>query len=303
MPTWRPSGRSRERILAFGPAGAGKSHAFLTIIAKALGPDDTAWIIDIDNTWDRLLETTGVELGLAARAHMVAERRGSKVVWVEEDGEVDPAGQIVVYHAYGQGYEAEEAAVAEVLAAAERDDWVCIDSMTWIWDDILPWYIRKVYGEELPDFMIEARIEDVKAGKRSAADGATGGQDRTVVDWNFINPRWNKHIATPIVNANCHLWLPAEAKQMRTDGRVDAQVRQLYEQVGWVPASQKRLGHQVQTVLFLSQGKNGEHRFTIVKDRGRELVKDQPWDDMFAGYLRKIAGWKPERPNKGAADG
>lgn len=299
MPVWRPPGRSRERILAYGPTGVGKTHAAATVIAKALGPDDAAFIIDADNTWSRCLETVGPDLGLKIRAEVFFERRGKVLVAVENTDYAVEDGNIVIYHT--EGWEEHEAALKAALGAADRDDWVVVDSVTWLWDDILPWYIEKVHGEELPQFLMEARINQVKNGRAGAASGATV-QEEFVIEWQFVNPRWNKSIAGPLANAKCHVWVTAEAKPMRTDGRVDQQVRQLYENVGWVPATQKRMGHQVQTVIFFSVNKKGEYHFTIVKDRGREKVKDQPWDDMFVEYIRKIAGWKPARPNKGASE-
>jgi hypothetical protein len=301
VPIWRPPGRSRERILAYGSTGVGKTYAAATIIVKALGPDDTAFIIDADNTWSRTLETDGQTLGLKVREEWIWDEFKNKFVRDEEYEEAD--GNIVLYHSHGGGYLAHEAAVGIAFDRAERDDWVIIDSMTWLWDDILPWYIKKVYGEDLPDFMIQARIEDVKAGKTSAAQGATAGQDRTVIDWNFINPRWNKHIAGRIVNAKCHVWLTAEEKPIRTDGRVDNQVRMLYEQIGFVPSSQKRLGHQQQTVLNFSVTKTGTFQVTTVKDRGRDKMVKEPWSDLFTGYLKAKGGWRPKAPtaaSKGA---
>lgn len=297
MPLWRPAGRARERILAYGSTGVGKTFAAASVVAKALGPDDRVYVLDADNTWDRTLETDGAGLGLAKAEDLYAVKRGKVTAWENDDTYTEEGGQFVVYHS--EGWAQHESAITQIMSRVRPDDWVVIDSATWLWDDILPWYIEQVHGEELPEFLMQHRIDQVKAGKTDAKSGATQGQDATVIEWNFINPRWNKHFAKPITNARCHVWVTAESKPIRTDGRVDPQVRQLYEKVGYVPSSQKRIGHQMQTVLLLTVSKTGQYKVTTVKDRGRTMLDDEEWDDMFAVYLRKTAGWKPARPQKG----
>lgn len=287
--TWRPAGRSRERILAYGPAGAGKTYGAMTMLAKALGPDDTAYIIDVDNSWDRMLEGDGEQLGLFVREEWRGDERDEE--YEREDG------KLVLYHC--RGWEQSVAALAEALNRAGRDDWIVVDSMSWLWDDILEWYVRKVHGSELPDFLMQHRLDQVKAGKITAADKATAGQDKLVIEWNFINPIWMKEIATPITNAHCHIYLCSEAKEMRTDGKVDKQLSQMFSQIGWVPKTQKKTPNIVQTVLYLTRGKLGEYTVTSVKDRSREDLVEVEWGDLGGEYLRKVAGWKPKKVERG----
>lgn len=283
--TWRPQGRARERILAYGPAGAGKTYAAMQTITKALGPGERAYVIDIDNAWGRMLETDGAAIGLS----VVEEYQQG----VRDQEYEDPDGNVVLFHC--RGWEASIKALSKALTTATRDDWIVVDSMSWLWDDVLAWYIEKTHGEELPDFLIDARMQQIKAGKKTAATGATGGQEATVVEWNYINPVWNKQVATPLVNANCHIYLCAEAKEARTDGRQDKQLQTLYESIGWLPKTQKRVGNNVQTILFFNVSKTGVYKVTTVKDRGREALAEEEWTDMGSTYLRQTAGWKPRK--------
>lgn len=283
--TWRPQGRARERILAYGPAGAGKTYAAMQTIAKALGPGERAYIIDIDNAWGRMLETDGAELGLS----VVEEYQNG----VRDQEYEDPDGNVVLWHC--RGWEASTTALRKSLEKAGRNDWIVVDSMSWLWDDVLAWYIEKTHGTELPEFLMQARMQQVRAGKTTAKEGATGGQDAVLVEWNFINPVWSKHVATPLVNAHCHIYLCSEAKEARSDGRQDKQLSQLYEQIGWLPKTQKRVGNNVQTILYLGVSKTGVYRVTTVKDRGREKLDEVEWSDMGSTYLRQTAGWKPRK--------
>lgn len=283
MAAWRPTGRSRERILAYGSTGTGKTYGALTIAAK-LPDGDTMFIVDADNTWNRTLETDGATMGVMIREELTWDGRR----FVNDETYCDEAGKVVLYRT--EGWEAHAAALTDALSRAERNDWVVVDSMTWLWDSVLPWYIEKTHGRELPEFLLEHRVNQVKSGAKE-----TQGQDAVLVEWNYINPLWNRTVASPLVNSNCHLYLVAEAKQMRSDGRVDQVVRQLYERVGWIPATQKRLGHQVQTVLYFTVSKTGEYKVETIKDRGREALTAEPWSDLFSTYLRKTAGWKPTK--------
>ena len=285
---WRPQGRSRERVLAYGSTGVGKTYAALTIINKALGDEDVAYIVDADNTWSRTLETDGEELGVKVREEWFWVGSGKTGRWERDATWENEDGNVILYHT--DGWEQHADALGRCLSSARADDWLVVDSMTWLWDSVLPWYIARTHGTELPDFLIEHRVRQVAEKAKE-----TQGQDAVLVEWNYINPLWNKKVATPLVNSRCHLWLTAEAKPMRTDGRVDNQVRQLYESVGMIPSSQKRLGHQMQTVLLFGVSKTGEYQVTTVKDRGREKLEKVEWDDMFSVYLRKTAKWKPTK--------
>lgn len=255
-PVWSSPLRSRERILAFGPIGTGKTTAAAQIV-KRLHPDAKVTVIDCDNAWERMLDTDYPDLDV-------------EIIRV-------------------RGWEEFLEAFGNAVDNADRDDWVIVDDMSYPWAWVLRWYIQKTHGEELPDFMIDHRIKQISNDAK-----ATGGQDAILVEWNYVNQVWNGEIADRIVNAGCHLFLCAPAKKLRTDSQGDRrEVREFYEQVSHKPDSQWRLGHQMQTVLFFDQGKVSGRKITSLKDRGRELWDEEAWSDFGREYL-KLAGWKME---------
>lgn len=277
---YHTAGRARERVMVYGGIGAGKSRGFLDIAKRALGPDDTAYIIDIDNSWDRLLDSE-----YAAPLTVREEWRGG----VRDTSAEDADGQLVVHHV--RGWEQTRAAIEKVWAAANRDDWICVDDATWMWSDVQSWYYTTTWGEELPEFLLAHRVKQI-ADKAKA----TQGQDAQLIEWNYINPLWVRSVAEPFVNTPCHLYVCAAAKEIRTDGRVKKEVSDLFGGVGYSPGTQWRLGGQMQTVLFLECTRTGRYKMTTIKDRERERVDSVEWDNMFGDYLRKVGGWKVARP-------
>lgn len=279
----QPRGRAAERLLLYGPQGAGKTKAIADILNRALGPGQTAYIIDTDNSWARFVES-GNYPNIQVREEW--EDGGWVSEWCVEDG------RVVLFHV--RSWEEEEHALTYAWANAGRGDWVVLDSATHPWDHVQSWYIERVHGSDVPEFLIEARI------KRAQADKASdGGNSAMLVEWVYLNKVWSKAFLTPFVNARCHVAVTAEAKALRTDDRGDAKdVRDLYGVVGFKPDAQRRLGANAQTVMFMEQAKRGSEVYwvmTTVKDREREMVRRVEWGDFAQEYLFKVAGWRPRK--------
>lgn len=279
MATWRTSGRARERILAFGTVGSGKSHAAGTILRRTLGPDDTGYIIDIDQSWERILDAQGEE-GLKVREEWRGRTRDTSYE--------DPDGRIVVFHV--SGWEDTVWALQQVMDRCQRDDWVVVDDVTWMWADIQQWYIQKMHGTELPEFLMTHRLKEIA---NNTPDGK--GKSPILVEWSVINSIWNREVATPFVNCTSHLYVCAAAKPLRTDGRERKEQMDMFSVVGYLPSSQWRIPGQMQTCLYMEKTVLGEWRYTTIKDREREEQEKLPWTDMTMQYLRKVAGWKVAR--------
>jgi hypothetical protein len=271
-------GRARERVLAFGPMGAGKSTAARTLY-DVLGAEDVLHVIDCDNRWAGMLDN-----------HPEIE------VWEEWDGKkkVDEGeGRLVLYHV--RDWEQFLWAFEHAMGRANRDDWLVVDSMTWPWGWLQRWYIRKTHGEDMPEFLLDYRMREISEGRVSAKDKADGGQSATLIEWNFINPLWLSKVAEPIVNAPCHLFLIAEGKQIRSDGRERRDVVDVFGEFGYKPESQWRLGFQMRSVVLFT--KSARQQFFMdnsVKDDEREVAKVE-WEDFARDYLVKVAGWKPKK--------
>lgn len=265
-------------MLLFGGPKVGKTKAVLDI-ARHLGPDDTMFIIDSDNAFDRMLEGPSGE-GLGVREEYRGGVRDKE--WEDDDG------QLVVWHT--KNWKEHKDALGKAFDRAGRNDWVVVDSMTHLWDDIQEDYIRETWGVDLPEFLHAHRKKEV------AKDGKATPAAAMLVEWSYLNPQWNRTVATPVTEAGCHVLLIAEAKDVRTDGKDDRATKILYGDVGVKPSCQKRLGHQVQTVLVL-ESKRNSYRFTTVGDRERDKVTDVEWgdEDFARKYLWDIAGWRPRK--------
>ena len=280
---WQPRGRVPERILLYGPQSAGKTKAIADMLSATLGPGQTAYVVDTDNSWSRFVES-GNYPKLEVRAEW---ERGE---WVEDW--CTEGGRVVLMHV--AGWEEFRYAAGYAWDNARRGDWVVIDSITHPWAEVASWYIEKVHGTELPDFMIQARMKQVE--QKKAADS---GASEMLVEWNFINKEWSRAFLTPFVNARCHVAVTAEAKQLRTDDRGDKKdIKDLYAHVGFKPDSQRRVGANAQTALWLEQGRTGNITswyVTTAKDRERERLVRVEWDNMAKTYLWNVAGFRPKK--------
>lgn len=256
-------GRARERILGFGPMGSGKSTAARTI-AEFMHESDTMYVIDCDNRWDGILDN-----------HPELEDR------------------VQVYHA--RDWESFMEAFKRAMRTAKRDDWIVVDSMTWPWAWIQRWYIRKTHGEEMPDFLVDHRMRQIQAGQLTRKDKADGGESAMLIEWSYLNSVWMSQVAEPIVNCPCNLFVIAEGKQIRGDGRERQDVVDLFGTFGYKPESQWRLGFQARSVVLFTKTARQEFEFdNSVKDDEREVGKAK-WDDFAMAYLVKRAGWKPRK--------
>ncbi len=282
----RSTGRSRERICLYGLEGTGKSLAALDI-ASRIKPK-TLYVIDNDNAWDRMVE------GLTIAGESVGvleELRWEDTGWVDDDRWCVDDGNVVVYHA--DGWDANTSALDAVMKQAGPDDWLCIDSGSALWDDVQAWFTEKVFGSSIEEYFLQVRLEKQAAAKDAKALGALDGW----VDWPVINAQYKKRVMVHLVNPRCHLIVTCEQADITRD-ETDKETRALYGGQQVKPRGQKRLGHNVQTVLRLGRQANGNFTATTVKDRGgrERLELADVTDEGFAEwYLTNIAGWTEEQ--------
>lgn len=279
-------GRSRERIVLFGPEGTGKSQAAFDIAAY-LPPHATMYVIDNDNAWDRMLEGTtldGDEVKVREEWRWEGDNKAGEFV---RDGEYeDEDGNIVIFHT--EGWTANKTAIEIIKGRAGRDDWCCIDSGSALWDDVQAWFTETIWDSSMADYFLQVRLKKAAAEKDAKALGALDGW----VDWPVINPTYKQAVMKFLVTPPCHLIVTAEQAEV-TKEDTDKETRTLYG--GDVKArGQKRLGHNVQTVIRLRREQNGNHTAWTLKDRGgRTKVEREPITDVsfVDWYLLGIGGW------------
>lgn len=295
----RSTGRSKERVLLYGMEGTGKSLAALDI-ASRIGSDATLYVIDNDNAWDRMLEgqtLAGETVGVRE------EWRWNGKKWVEDARYAKPGGNIVVYHA--DGWVANTSAIEQVVGEAGPDDWCCIDSGTALWADVQAWFTEQVFGSSMEDYFMQVRMEKERANADDKALGALDGW----VDWPVINAQYKGKVMKFLVTPPCHLLVTAEQDDVssgKVKGRAieDKETTALYGGQQVKPRGQKRIGHNVQTVIRLARRAGDKYTATTVKDRGGREKLDG--DDITGvgfsiWYLENVGGWTEATPTKAVA--
>lgn len=291
------TGRALERVLLFGLEGCGKSDAILDVATRV---GVTVWVIDNDNAWDRMLEGTSVtgEQGQLRVEYRWDAEAGD---WIEDSSWAVEGGNIVLFHA--EGWESHLSALDEVRGAAAREDWLCVDSASTIWAEVQDHFGEDVFGESLADLLLAARKEQVET-QRKAKPGtkeAEGAKNLRAydgwTDWQVINAQYRQKIMRVLVNPPCNLLVTAEEAQV--SGEEGKDVAQLYNRYGVKAGGQKKLGHNVQTVLWLMKERNGGYKARTIKDRGgREYLVGEDVTDRGFGewYLEGVGGWVEGEP-------
>jgi hypothetical protein len=275
---------ARERILAMGAPGAGKTRLWLTIAKKAeqLRSPGTFYVQDTDMATRRMIGEDEFALLLDRTQFMrwVEPANPSQRGRYEPDGAVIENPRIVVF----EPYEWPEYVEAMKICTAKitNDDWLVVDLANPAWDTVQDEYIEHVFKKESLDFYMAHRE---KNGKGGALDG-----DK---DWSVIN-RMYRDWSKGIMRCRGHVFLSTGVKGVQTDGaRVDAkEVRVTFGAYGVKPEGQKHTWHMVHTIILAAEFKPGEWTMTTIKDREREKMTGKPVKDFVMDYLVPVAGWK-----------
>lgn len=308
----RSSGRSKERVLAYGLEGCGKSLTALDVAAN-IHPH-TLFVIDNDNAWDRMLEgqtLDGRQVDVREEyrwndrlLHKDADGNNQPGNWELDDRWCKATGNVVVYHA-DAGWLSNVQGIQAVKDAASHDDWCCVDSGSALWDDVQEFFTNSVFDKTMSGYFLQIRMEMEKAKDQSAALGALDGWR----DYAVINPMYKDAVMKFLVTPPCHLIVTAEqadvqgasgsGKQME-----DKETRALYGGQQVKPRTQKRMGHNMQTVLRMERKAGDRYTVTTVKDRGgRERLEAEDVTDrgFSEWYLRDVAGWTDEETSTPSA--
>ena len=246
-----------ERILLYGQPGTGKSRAALSV-ARILGPDQTMHVVDTDYSasYERLLWTEFTD---------VAEQGNVDVTVVDSDDWVSTI-----------------TAVKEKAEAAEKGDWLVLDSVSPSWGALQAHFITLRHGDNFLDAF----------NRRGEATGVqTTDAD---INWQAVNAEYAR-LYKALFLSPAHVLLTAEADPI-DDKRADQKIKQLYGLYGFKPKGQKALGHSTHTVLFAGRQRTGEYHISTVKDRGRDDLEKEPLNDFAKDYLMKVARWRPKPP-------
>jgi len=248
--------RFKERILAYGGAGVGKSSITLNIARYQ--PDAHFHVIDLDYsmTYERLLATEYADV----------YDQGNVTVH-----ECDPEWDVFVD------------TLAEIVRDANPEtDWLTIDPVTMTWDMVQGWWLDTVQGTNIADYMATLRRDTADSKEYSAALAEA-------MQWPAINKQYQQKFYGQFHRWRGHSILCCEAAEL---GRQeDGDVRDLYGFIGYKPKGQKTMPHVSATNVFLDHPKRDVWRMTTAKDRGRELLEKQPLEEFALDYLVEVGGW------------
>lgn len=132
----QPPSRVRERVLLYGPPGAGKSLS-VKAIAKRITPNKI-YVLDSDMAWDRMLDA-------------------------------DDPGNVEVFPTYD--WADYDSNLKKVQSAAQRDDWIVVDMIGPAWDAVQAHFVEQVFHQDIAEYFLQAR----KQLKGSANLGALAG--------------------------------------------------------------------------------------------------------------------------------
>lgn len=255
--------RSRERIMVYGHEGTGKSTDALSIARKITG---NMYVVDNDNSYDRLLETYDVELP------------NVKIAGVEFAEGHDP-----------YNWDGMQQAINEAMSQMERDDWLVVDMLSKAWDSVQEWFVNQVFQNDIDDYFLKIRLQKEMLKKKGEDEKKSLGVFEGWMDWPVINQTYHKRISTPLLRCPGHLLCISEAQPINKED--DQGMKDLYGPVGARPKGQKRSGHIMQTVMMQTRNRGGDFKLTGIKDRGRVLWGGEVMEDFAVDYLGGVGGW------------
>lgn len=262
----RPSTPRRERILAYGGPGAGKTRAWLTIADTYVKTKTPArfYVLDTDDTYWASVE----EFPAVAESGIV---------------EVEVAYDFPTYREVAR----------EFKKRVTADDWVICDLFDKGWEEVQNYYSERVFGVDRGELFVNHReqVEQTRKNNKNSKDAANPFEGW--VDWPAIKAVHASWANDMIFRHKGHVYLATGTKAVarKTD---DKDTVETFGHIGAKPAGEKGLAaHGVNTVLMFSQARAGEGwLLDTAKDRGgREQLIKSPTGNFAMNYLVKVAGW------------
>lgn len=245
----------RERILAMGPAGSGKSTAWLNI-AEWYHKTETPgrlFVADTDLAWE-----------------------GQRPV----DGHLDERVISKDVFDWPSLIETVEKAAADY----QDGDWLVVDMISAAWTYAQQHYYEEVFGKELDVFFLEAK----KAGTNP---GGEWGSNWTVINKlhsSFMQKlqRYPGHLLA------CTPATDVRQPDARGGGGDTREILHLFGKLGVKPEGQKLLAYNFHTVLLFQDVPRAGYTITTAKDRNREVLTGESLDEFCKSYLIRVGGWR-----------
>jgi len=243
-----------ERICAFGHEGTGKTKGWAEI-AKSYRETDTPGTF-------RVLNWEGMAMERLSDGY--PDMRAN-VEWTD----VHSWTELVM-------------ATTAYKAVSRPGDWLVIENAARCWDAV-----QQAYEEHYAN----------QQGFKSDELFTTVPVDESPGRWVKINQEYFRWMDPLVDICPAHLYVTAPQKPVtipqgkKGEWADDQQTVSLFSRFGMKPDSQKRLAHQMHTVLWLRTPRSGTWTMTSVKDRERELKEDEVMLTFPLSYLVGVAGW------------
>lgn len=270
---------SRERILAAGAPGTGKTYAWLTI-ARLL-PNVTFHIIDPDDgvirVWKENIDGAETFRGVDNINYYLTP------VWYGALNKIE----------FGQAGGVANA-LTDIRKKIKPGDWVVVEMLSNIWSMAQSGFVKEIFQEGIGEYFLRIRKE--------LSDGAKSLEAlKGWTDWQVINKMHNDDFIIPIcyqlpspANPDINVFMTTSFS-MSTAGEV---AKEEAEQKSFYGETMVRIDGQKQNIfraqsIFLFSKKRGAWKYsTFIKDRGRKFVDDEELADFGLQYLIGIAGFE-----------
>ncbi len=196
----------------------------------------------------------------------------------------DPDATLIIYSAYE--WNDYVRALRDIQMRARPGDWVSVDFIGTAWSAVQDHFAQEVFHKDIGDYFLQVRKE---LDKGATSLGALEGW----VDWQVINPLYNKWANTLLYKGRYHIYATAKSENLSSDRKPteDAQTRAMFARYQVKPVGQKFLPFQFHTVLL--SGRSGDKRtITAVKDRERPEADGLEVKNFTTDYLVNVAGFK-----------
>lgn len=248
--------KAREKILAFGGSGVGKSWSIpsLAQFVLAMNPKSRVYVLDSDDGIEKIWHDHFKSL---KNTNFFFSPVTS---WPQVMESMDELRQ----------------------ANLTSDDWVCIDMLGKFWEMAQSYEVNEVFGKKASEFLLVARAEAVSAAKLNKPVTLPG------VDWTVVKKLHNGDFLDELAtDFKCNVFATAAADPIIADFD-DAKIVSMFQQVGAKPDGEKRNAHRFDTVMYLRMTRSGDRIFNTVKDRSRPLMEEVPFENLIVDYHESL---------------
>ncbi len=282
----------RERILAMGITGSGKSYQWLKIAEAVLPTGAIFRCMDTDNDITYMMETKF--------PHLMPENGGNVYVHPAFDWPEYRHGVKWITHKLtdDQVKGLDKHLLFAYNKPIEPIDWVITDKANNAWKTVQNYFIDNVFGDDPGEYFLMVRKE-IAAGLRKDKKGnepastVTEGLDGWK-DWSVINKLYDDWMLPIIYHVKCNVYAATDVDMLDKSNK-NIEIQQLFGGFGIKPSGQKSLGGQHHSIFLFLPGTD-RWLITTIKDRaGRDYFKKSPLVSFFHQYLVVKAGWSIPR--------